>query len=150
MSMPDVLTALAVLSSTVALCNSVWQLHRHRSTEQEAVRRLAESYRFRDAVAEFMEAMDRDGAPPEGKWLEDISARIVPEIMDLPRGAADVMEALFQASPEGRARYVQKLLIEVVEELEREGHALAPLGPERLEETPHAEQHPNRPSRMEI
>jgi hypothetical protein len=115
MNWVDWLNWLGMLAALVAAAGAILAYRavvtRERA-ERELVSKLLRRQRFVSALLAYLEQLDRDG---EG--LTESQARAITDLIaqELETGGPEarfILDAIYQPSPRGRRRYVEKLLDE--------------------------------------
>lgn len=118
MSVLNVLAGLGLFILIFGFASALRSIIEQRRAEQHLVLHLVGHQIFRDRLLDYLESLDRDGVGLSEEQMLDVARIIAREAELLQRGSQHIGGALKQPSAVGRVRYVEKLLNEVVQEME--------------------------------
>jgi hypothetical protein len=124
-----VVLLLVALSGVLAVVFwSLTQIRARRRAERELVLRLAHDDDFMHVLLDYFEAADRDGDKAAATELRSVIDAISGRLDLSDPGDTVIFEALSQPSRIGRMRYLEKLTLELANNIHRGPESLAEAG----------------------
>jgi hypothetical protein len=120
---------LVALSGVLAVVFwSLAQIRAQRRSESELVLRLADDDAFMSVLLDYFEAADRDGEKAAAAELRAVIDAITDRLDLGNRGDSVIYAALNQPSQIGRMRYLEKLTVELADNMQHGPGSLAEVG----------------------